>query len=1077
MAEPHFKMESLNPKIESNVPGKQELREELQDNFVPVMKDNPVLVVNPVYSSVFSEAPVSQPLRSPHHHHHHHQNGEENQNGNDSKKSKSKIPTLKQTIEKIKEQRRKAKEQPNIEVDRVLQPQRPRRSSIPRLKKIVSKQNIDRKESNKDQNVENSEVEAKPKTEEEFDKLFEEIVKNDENLEIDDSILPDTPMDDEKLLNSFEEIIHAYDDNKMQPIVFEHKQEANKPRSKIPLSRKISHDAPKKPPRRSDRRNSLKVSSNADIDNAKIAYNKIKSEEQDAPKIEEPQIDISNGFVINSSGSNEVSSIKEEYKTSPIELQENLNPIIKKEIISLKVEETEIAHEVQTETIPEYQSSIIEQSVDTLYRDEIKTIKEKQEELIISTEPQVKEIPKEENQTKDIAINRKDSTEEDLPILKGKVSRIINRLHSREDIYDAKRDSVNNLPNKRSLSSRIAIFEQHETPSKLNTEIKPEKVPDIQICRKPKIIEEVLKTSPPTEDQIKTQNGRATYKKTTMDVTKTSTIVDVDKNSIFQSLISTYVTEDAEKLKTVDSNIAITETASREYTTVNNKTKQEIDNKITDTPKDDKENPVQHENDYLKYENIIENRMKRLKSITDIDNIGITRSKSIVDIELGKSIKGKVHHIIESMNVEKVSLHKEVINSKERPRKKSVMEKIALFERKLVPVEMVEIQKLPANSPPVNGNSIPDGAVNKKLAANTPLFNGNATDGAVEENYNLDVENEYRSKTEELIAARSKYGSVNEMPYIELKNGQKMPVLAVGTALLEPKLIKHIIRAAIDLGYRAIDVAFIYGTERPVGEAIREKILDGTVRREDLFIMSKLWSTFHHPELVEKACRASLETMGLDYFDLYMIHNPMSFKEGGDPIPTIANVLQYSDYEYLDAWFAMEKLVHKGLVKGIGLSNFNSSQVSRVNEKGSIKPLVNQVECHPYLNQERLITFCKTYDVAISCFGTLGSPGTPADYKSPGVKPVIGDPIIATMAAGMHITPAQMLIRYQLERGHNVVVKASSAAHLWENIQSLHCRLTQNEVEALHLLNKNKRNFSFIGMGDTHKNYPFKDSF
>lgn len=107
-----------------------------------------------------------------------------------------------------------------------------------------------------------------------------------------------------------------------------------------------------------------------------------------------------------------------------------------------------------------------------------------------------------------------------------------------------------------------------------------------------------------------------------------------------------------------------------------------------------------------------------------------------------------------------------------------------IFQRKLVPVEMGEIQKMAANSPPVNGNSIPDGAVNKKLAANPPLFNGNATDGAVEENYNLDVENEYRSKTEELIAARSKYGSVNEMPYVELKNGQKMPVLAVGTALV-----------------------------------------------------------------------------------------------------------------------------------------------------------------------------------------------------------------------------------------------------------------------------------------------------
>ncbi|XP_045457200.1 1,5-anhydro-D-fructose reductase-like [Melitaea cinxia] len=337
-------------------------------------------------------------------------------------------------------------------------------------------------------------------------------------------------------------------------------------------------------------------------------------------------------------------------------------------------------------------------------------------------------------------------------------------------------------------------------------------------------------------------------------------------------------------------------------------------------------------------------------------------------------------------------------------------------------------------------------------------------------------EEQLQEQIAELSNARYKYQKSKNMSYIELRDGTTMPAIAIGTALLEPKLVKHIVSAAIDLGYRAIDTAYIYGNENAVGEAIKAKIAEGTVTREELFVISKLWSTFHRRDLVMKACKQSLENMGLDYFDLYLIHNPMSFKEGNNPLPKIANVLQYSQHDYLEAWYGIEDVIRKGLAKSGGVSNFNSVQVERVVDKGKIKPVINQIECHPYLTQQRLEDFCSIRNVKLSCYGVLGSKGTPDEMKS-GLPPVIDDPLVKVMSAGLGITPAQLLIAYQLQAGRNVVVKASSPQRLWDNLQAINIKLDQAQVSALNALNRNKRSFTFQGMGDTHRNYPFKIAF
>lgn len=152
------------------------------------------------------------------------------------------------------------------------------------------------------------------------------------------------------------------------------------------------------------------------------------------------------------------------------------------------------------------------------------------------------------------------------------------------------------------------------------------------------------------------------------------------------------------------------------------------------------------------------------------------------------------------------------------------------------------------------------------------------------------------------------------------------------------------VKDAIDVGYRHIDCAMLYGNEKEIGEAIREKINDGTVKREDLFIVTKLWNTFHEKEQVVPTCKKSLENFGLDYIDLYLIHWPVALKLIGPfNIRLPFKDAHGYDYDYVDTWKGMEECVRLGLTKSIGLSNFNSQQVQRVLDAATIKPVMNQV--------------------------------------------------------------------------------------------------------------------------------------
>ncbi|CAL7938562.1 unnamed protein product [Xylocopa violacea] len=292
-------------------------------------------------------------------------------------------------------------------------------------------------------------------------------------------------------------------------------------------------------------------------------------------------------------------------------------------------------------------------------------------------------------------------------------------------------------------------------------------------------------------------------------------------------------------------------------------------------------------------------------------------------------------------------------------------------------------------------------------------------------------------------------------PTITLNNGEKIPVLGLGTwqAKDNPSVVEQAVRDAIDAGYRHFDCAFIYGNEKEIGKAVREKIAEGLVKREDLFITTKLWNTMHKRENVVPACKKSLENFGFDYIDLYLIHWPVSYDENAQglwPVDEKGNPLS-GEVDYLDTWRGMEECVKLGLTKSIGLSNFNSQQIDRILSIAKIKPVMNQVECHPNLNQKKLRDFCAQRGIAITAYSPLGSPQrTWAVSTSPQVT--LNAPEITKIADKYQKTSAQVVLRYLIDIGTIPIPKSSSKDRIKQNINVFDFKLTAEEIAIIDKL-------------------------
>ncbi|KAI5746771.1 hypothetical protein M8J77_007302 [Diaphorina citri] len=305
-------------------------------------------------------------------------------------------------------------------------------------------------------------------------------------------------------------------------------------------------------------------------------------------------------------------------------------------------------------------------------------------------------------------------------------------------------------------------------------------------------------------------------------------------------------------------------------------------------------------------------------------------------------------------------------------------------------------------------------------------------------------------------------------PTIQLNNGQEIPALGLGTWQGEPGSgdVKNAVLAAIDAGYRHIDTAEVYQTEGDIGEAIKEKINSGDIKREELFITTKVWITHFEPDMVVQACQNSCKKLGLDYVDLYLIHWPFAIK--GKDVHDTSFEGEHNNVSIEETWRGMEKCVEKGLAKSIGVSNFNSGQIKRILDCAKIKPVNLQIEVHPYLNQRKLIDFCKKHNITVTAYSPLGAPWTNPD------KPLlINDDVLKEIADKYRKSPAQVVLRYLVQSGTIPIPKSNTVKRITENINVFDFTLEQSDVDKIDALDKKQRSCVMAPYANAPE-YPFK---
>jgi diketogulonate reductase-like aldo/keto reductase len=296
---------------------------------------------------------------------------------------------------------------------------------------------------------------------------------------------------------------------------------------------------------------------------------------------------------------------------------------------------------------------------------------------------------------------------------------------------------------------------------------------------------------------------------------------------------------------------------------------------------------------------------------------------------------------------------------------------------------------------------------------------------------------------------------------------RNMPAVGLGLWKQEREQAAQLVRDAIAIGYRHLDSAADYGNEPEVGEGIKQALSEGLCQREDLWITSKLWNTFHRPEHVKAACQKTLADLGLDYLDLYLIHFPISLKHVEidkryppewiyDP-EAAKPVMEIDPVPLADTWRAMEALVEEGLVKQIGICNYSTGLLHDLMAYSRIKPAVLQIESHPYLTQGALLRAAFDYGIAVTAFSPLAALSYVSLDMADDNESVLLQPAVVSAAARVVRTPAQVVLRWGIQRGTAIVPKSSKPERLKENLALFDFELNEEEMSAISALNCNRR--------------------
>ncbi|CAK1541394.1 unnamed protein product [Leptosia nina] len=302
-----------------------------------------------------------------------------------------------------------------------------------------------------------------------------------------------------------------------------------------------------------------------------------------------------------------------------------------------------------------------------------------------------------------------------------------------------------------------------------------------------------------------------------------------------------------------------------------------------------------------------------------------------------------------------------------------------------------------------------------------------------------------------------------KVPNVRLNNGVQMPILGLGTYARkwETGDFRKAVECGIDVGYHHIDTASMYKNEEEVGEGIINKIKEGIVTRNDLFVTTKLWNNRHAEKDIVLTLKESLAKLKLDYVDLYLVHWPVSINDEGED----------QAIDYIETWRGMEQALQLGLTKSIGVSNFNEEQLERLLATAKVKPVVNQIEINPSLTQQKLVDYCKSVDVQPVAYTPLGLLSD-ARPEFAHLDKINTDPRFGALAEKYGKTKAQIALRYLVQRGIVVIPKSFTKSRMEENLKIFDFELSAAEMALVDSFNLNHRCVPATAFAK-HKYYPF----
>ena len=290
------------------------------------------------------------------------------------------------------------------------------------------------------------------------------------------------------------------------------------------------------------------------------------------------------------------------------------------------------------------------------------------------------------------------------------------------------------------------------------------------------------------------------------------------------------------------------------------------------------------------------------------------------------------------------------------------------------------------------------------------------------------------------------------MNYLTFENGDKMPALGLGTWKSAKGEVYTAVKTAIEIGYRHFDCALVYGNEQEIGQAFADAMKEGTVKREELWITSKLWNNSHEKQYILPSINTTLKDLQLDYLDLYLIHWPVALKRAVAYPQTGEDMLSLTDVPLSETWAEMIVLKEMGLTRHIGVSNFSIKKLEEVTVATGVRPEVNQLELHPFLQQWSMVDYCRQHGIVLTGYCPLGSSDRPANRIVDGEPKLFENEVIRALAQARGCSAAQLMLAWAVNRGTSVIPKSVNAGRLQENLAAADLKLTEQEMKAIREL-------------------------